>query len=295
MVGQAVPQRRKPWFLRPAAIITAALTVLATLATVPPLLASPTPVELTQQGQDNAEADGWSTVELGIDAQMELLGGLVTLETHALQKNDEDGYPTAGYTWATLKIPAMLPRDMVEDRLRENALEAVQDILQGLSLENGAESILLDTTPTSDTTFNGNGHNTRITHYQATARLADPQTLSDELGDNIHLTDDLSLQGQAFIATWRCNILGSYALAFAVARDQIDPETTLQENLDGIDQPIDPTDADALAGLDPHQLEELLDEDNEITIDEIHLKKSSQEKIDQIIQRLLSQTVCANG
>ncbi len=283
------PKGRKPWYLRPLPIIALACTLLIGLATVPPLLAGPTPVALNEEGERAADEDDWQRAELGMEARTELLGGQVQMEADALQKNDEDGYPVAGYTWASLKIPAMLPRDLVEERLREFAIDTIDQILQDVSrdLDPGA-GILLDPTPTQDTTSTINGHDTHLTRYEAKAHLSDQDL--EGIPDAITFTDDVTMNGEAFIATWRCSVLGSYAIAFGVARDQFDLKEfqDLHKNGD-----LDNGELDVDGLLEEHgNGDATSDLDNLDPIDHLPLEMSAGSMIDQMQTRLLANTVC---
>lgn len=176
---------RAPWYRRPVPLIGILVLVLILVAVLAPVVADETPVGLTPEGEANAEAGGWEAQE--DDEAFSTFGGLVTVDPITLTQGG-DTNPTGYYVYSTVKIPAMLPLGVVENQMQDNALEQLD--------QNG---VRVTRPPQAEAEFDENGHDVTIQYFNAVAE-----------NDQLFLAES---EVELFIATWRCSLLGSYALA----------------------------------------------------------------------------------
>ncbi len=209
--GENAPaSSRAPWYRRPGPLMGLLVLILILAVILPPVVASETPVGLTGEGQANAQAGGWEPDEK--NEKFSLMGGLITVNPVTLTQGGQPA-PTGYYVYSTVKIPAMLPLGVVEGQMQENALEQLKE--NGVRVTRPAQS---------EAAFDANGHDVTIQYFNAVAE-----------NDQLFLAES---EVELFIATWRCSILGSYALAVGAVPDYdggvIGDETKLQEIEDGL-------------------------------------------------------------
>lgn len=184
---------RKPFYLRPVLIVSLLVLLLIIFWLVSPALAEPVQVGLDEDGDRFLEDSHWF-VNDDRNTTASAFGGLVHVDSVQLSRNvsTETHETAAVYLWANVKIPAMLPRAMVEERMREIAIEQ----MEGSHVE-------VSELPESGIEHEGNGQNFHITYHNAVAREESAFRHEVEL--------------DVFIATWRCSVMGSYAVAVGIA------------------------------------------------------------------------------
>lgn len=182
----------RPLYKRPGIMATIIVFLLLMMVILPPVIAQPTPVGLSDEGAQNAQDGGWVHQEDGPDT-MSLFAGFVVVDPVQFER-EENGITTGMFLFSSVKIGAMLPQGIVSDRLHDAAMEQIADSGVKIQLDTQEEG-----------PFSANGQEMAMRTYTGTVENGvfgelDPGTKVD-----------------LFVATWRCSLLGSHAVAVGAA------------------------------------------------------------------------------
>ncbi len=153
----------------------------------------------------NAQDGGWVHQEDGPDT-MSLFAGFVVVDPVQFER-EENGVTTGMFLFSSVKIGAMLPQGIVSDQLHDAAMEQIADSGVEVNVESQ-----------DDSRYSANGQDMAMRTYSGTVENG----VFDGLGPGTKI--DL------FVATWRCNLLGSHGVAVGAAPSE--------ENGDDGDDPL---------------------------------------------------------